>query len=350
MKSLNRYHATIEEWKHCPMANYTCPVHRVTHLESLSPRGLALLMGNIDSFSGEEKQKAVEKVFQCSMCRLCQPKSMDETSVPDAVATFRWKCWQSGIVPQSLSRHFPRLQNVAKDIEHFTLSESLEDGKILFLVDPFTTELGTGVLQKVAQEFAFTIVFLPASFVFLYNWGLWDPLRELSKKLEQLENFSGEVLVESSLDRFIFQEMELRVNVKEIASYFCQKGLLLQGLKGKKAIVIPDMPENDVRKPRSAFCQLLLSAGVRHYAIELPETIPITPKEFPPYRDVFHARLFTDVARQIVAETFSYALLYDAEMVITESLETAWVLREFRDVKKELKVVDLMTLACLGGA
>ena len=40
---VNDYLDTINKWKHCPMANYVCPVARYTKLETNTPRGLAFI-------------------------------------------------------------------------------------------------------------------------------------------------------------------------------------------------------------------------------------------------------------------------------------------------------------------
>jgi len=162
-----------------------------------------------------------------------------------------------------------------------------------------------------------------------------------------LKEFSEDIVVESSLDRFVVQEMNLHIDVKDFASYLSAKGLPLPRLSGRKAVLIPDIPEGNVRKPKGTFYQLLLATGVRHYAMELPETIPICPKEFPPYRDIFHAQLFSDLASRIVAEILRFSLLYEVDLLITESEETAWVINKFQDAGSKVEVTTLLALACL---
>jgi len=115
-------------------------------------------------------------------------------------------------------------------------------------------------------------------------------------------------------------------------------------LDGKRIVAIPDVPEKDVSQPQSHLYRVLQSQGANYYTFSLQKTIPIVPKEFPAYRDTLHARLFPSIADRITSEVFYYASLYDVQLVVTESLETANIFNKFRKTE-EIKVVDLFDLA-----
>ena len=83
------YLETINKWKNCPMASYVCPVAKFTKLETNTPRGLALILSLIIDNKKEYDKEAIDRIYQCDMCRACEAIRRDDSSVPDSIIAAR---------------------------------------------------------------------------------------------------------------------------------------------------------------------------------------------------------------------------------------------------------------------
>lgn len=80
---------TINKWKNCPMANYVCPVAKFTKLETNTPRGLALILFLNINNKKEYDKEAIDRIYQCDMCRACEAIGRDDSSIPDSIIAVR---------------------------------------------------------------------------------------------------------------------------------------------------------------------------------------------------------------------------------------------------------------------
>lgn len=71
------------------MATYVCPVAKYTKLETNSPRGLAFILSLILNNKIEYNEDAIERLYQCDMCRACEATRRDDSSVPDSIIAAR---------------------------------------------------------------------------------------------------------------------------------------------------------------------------------------------------------------------------------------------------------------------
>jgi len=346
-KYIEDYISTIAEWKHCPMANYVCPVHRATFLESLSPRGLALIISNFENSSEYEKKMIAFRAFQCMMCRLCQNKSRDETSIPDAVAAFRADMWKANLVPKKVRDSLKDLKTIADEIEEFRKQGfGLRNDKVL-LVDPVTLNLAGRKLSVVAEKLDVAVIVLPASLIQLYNYGLWNHLNMLLVCLEELFKQTM-IIVESSLDSYIVSRI-ISLNIRTLAEYIRDIGIKFSTIEDKVFCVLNDVPDGDPRCPQTPLYEIGSSSGGKYWVYTLHENIPIVPKEFPAYRDTLHAALFPDIASGIVKDILKYVHVYDIEVFLTETPETAEVLTRFGRSIDGVKFFDLISLLATEG-
>jgi glycolate oxidase len=63
---------TTESCKHCYMCRHACPTFLATKLDSLTPRGYALLLSEIDHGFQHWTETIVDRFYQCSQCGLCR--------------------------------------------------------------------------------------------------------------------------------------------------------------------------------------------------------------------------------------------------------------------------------------
>jgi Fe-S oxidoreductase len=97
---VNGYLDTINKWKHCPMANYVCPVARYTKLETNTPRGLAFIYSLIVDNLKDIDEVTIERIYQCSLCRACEAISRDDSSIPEFILAARRDIVEMNIAPE----------------------------------------------------------------------------------------------------------------------------------------------------------------------------------------------------------------------------------------------------------
>ncbi|MCL5986448.1 MAG: (Fe-S)-binding protein [Actinobacteria bacterium] len=100
---------TIEEWKNCPMANYVCPVAKYTKLETHTPRGKALMSSLIAYGLKKIDDEVVDRIYQCDLCRACEVKKLDNTSVPDLVLAARRDVVEMNLAPDYVVGLMPQV-------------------------------------------------------------------------------------------------------------------------------------------------------------------------------------------------------------------------------------------------
>ncbi len=101
---VNDYLDTINKWKHCPMANYVCPVARYTKLETNTPRGLAFIYSLIVDNLKDIDEVTIERIYQCNLCRACEAISRDDSSIPEFILAARRDIVEMKMAPEPVIR------------------------------------------------------------------------------------------------------------------------------------------------------------------------------------------------------------------------------------------------------
>ena len=63
---------TIRSCRYCFLCRYACPTFQATRLESVTPRGYALLLMEVDQGRKDWTPATVERFYQCTQCGLCR--------------------------------------------------------------------------------------------------------------------------------------------------------------------------------------------------------------------------------------------------------------------------------------
>jgi len=101
---INNYLNTINKWKNCPMANYVCPVARYSKLETNTPRGKAFILSLIVNNIEKLDEVAVERIYQCDLCRACEAISRDDSSIPELILAARRDIVNLNMIPEKVEK------------------------------------------------------------------------------------------------------------------------------------------------------------------------------------------------------------------------------------------------------
>jgi len=80
---------TTEYCRYCLMCRHVCPVTRVTANEATSPHGWALLVASARRGLVTWDDDAVDRLYQCADCGLCQVHCVTDQPLPDALIAVR---------------------------------------------------------------------------------------------------------------------------------------------------------------------------------------------------------------------------------------------------------------------
>ncbi|MBN2072569.1 MAG: (Fe-S)-binding protein [Actinobacteria bacterium] len=86
------------------MANYVCPVARYTKLETNTPRGLAFIYSLVAGNLKKIDKVAVERTYQCNLCRACEAISRDDSSIPELILAARRDIVEMNMAPESVMK------------------------------------------------------------------------------------------------------------------------------------------------------------------------------------------------------------------------------------------------------
>lgn len=90
---------TVDNCRYCLMCRHTCPVGHVTHLESLTPHGWALLIASTRRGLAEWNEETVDVLYKCSDCGNCHTHCVTEQPLPEAIAAARAEVVRLGLAP-----------------------------------------------------------------------------------------------------------------------------------------------------------------------------------------------------------------------------------------------------------
>ena len=114
------------------------------------------------------------------------------------------------------------------------------------------------------------------------------------------------------------------------------------------AAVRPDDPYTGLVAAKGPF--LPVTFEIVFFSIRRHLNIPILPKEFPAYRDTFHASVFPEIAKAISNDIMRYARIYSIDVLLAETPETTEFLKHWNDNDQEkIEFTDLITLISTEG-
>jgi Fe-S oxidoreductase len=90
---------TADYCRYCLMCRHTCPVGHVTHLESLTPHGWALLIASTRRGLAEWNPETVDVLYKCADCGNCHTHCVTEQPLPEAIAAARAEVVRLGMAP-----------------------------------------------------------------------------------------------------------------------------------------------------------------------------------------------------------------------------------------------------------
>lgn len=331
------YHKTVAEWRNMPMSNYICPATRARFFESESPRGYAGLMARFDSVDEDNRALIDRRLDSCSMCRLCQFKAMDDTSIPDAIAWFRGK-------RSSTTNSGSRLKNYSGRSDSFSVEEEqIGKGGALLVVShlPRNTPV-----KQVAEDFAAagtgigTILWTP-DLISLYRYGLWTDLADSLAKINETLQQYPEFLVPTSCDLYHFARI-FGFSERQPKTFWQTAGLRSGSDSSKKigrAIVVPAIPEA-LLKDGTAFSSFCRDRGYE-FANGPNDAYTAEPKYFASLDDPLYNERFPEVAENWAWEIGQFADYLKADVVVFESLTAK---EEFRRITKDFPAKSVFDL------
>lgn len=96
--------ATTEHCRYSLMCRHVCPVGQVTHRETLTPHGWALMIASIRRGLLAWNEETVDILYRCADCGLCQAHCATAQPLPAAIAAARGEVVQAGLAPEPVVR------------------------------------------------------------------------------------------------------------------------------------------------------------------------------------------------------------------------------------------------------
>lgn len=226
---------TIDNCRYCLMCRHVCPVGHVTHLESHTPHGWALLIASTRRGLAEWNAETVEVLYRCSDCGNCHTHCVTQQPLPEAIVAARAEVVRLGLAPAVVGDVERKLREFGNPyVERQPRPASGKGDVALYVGDaarylwPEALEAALTLLRAVGVEPALigdglNNGYLPASL------GLPETARDLVRaNLAELQTSeAGRLLVLSPGDYYVFNNMiEWRLEMKP------QTGATLQEVTG----------------------------------------------------------------------------------------------------------------------
>ena len=331
------YHKTVSEWRNMPMSNYICPATRARFFESESPRGYAGLMARFDSADERNRALIEQRLDSCSMCRLCQFKALDDTSIPDAIAWFRRTRSLNANSSSGLKNSSGRSDSLSVEKEKIGKGKSLLVASHLLRdtaakqVAEGSPALGTGIGA---------ILWTP-DLISLYRYGHWTDLADsLAKIQEVLKQYPG-FIVPTSCDLYHFAQIFGFSDPPPKTLW--QTADLCSGSGDSqatgRAIVVPAIPEA-LLKEGTAFSSFCRDRGYE-FANGPNDAYTAEPKYFASFDDPLYNERFPEVAENWAREIGQFADYLKADVVVIESPTAT---EEFRRITKDFPAKSVLDL------
>ncbi len=100
--SLADHTTSYELCRYCLMCRHTCPVGRTTKREATTPHGWALMIASADRGQLHWDTEAVDTLYQCAQCGLCQSNCVTDQPLPASIAAARAHVVSLGLAPEAV--------------------------------------------------------------------------------------------------------------------------------------------------------------------------------------------------------------------------------------------------------
>jgi Fe-S oxidoreductase len=219
------YTEIYEGDRYCLMCRHVCPVERVTKREATSPHGWALLVASEKRGLIDWNAEAVDTLYQCADCGLCQANCATNRPLPAAIVAARAMVVERGFAPDSVAhvaesigwRGHPYGEDFANP---YAERELVQSGVGLFVGAgtihrrPQTVEAAMKLMRAAGVEH--NLLGTNVSGVYLpYTLGLWETARTLARQtIEEMERAGTEqVITLSREDAHAFRNIYPEIGV-----------------------------------------------------------------------------------------------------------------------------------------
>lgn len=209
---------TYDLCRFCLMCRHVCPVGRATKREATTPHGWALLVASVDRGQMTWDADAVDTLYQCADCGLCEAFCVTDQPLPAALVAARTHVATSGLAPVAVREIDSKLKQWGNPYREIRPSgnEALVGSAetVLFVgaaaqyLRPQTLAAARFLLDKLGLAYA--LVGVGRSSAYLpYTLGLADTARALAQVTLDEIKASGckRVLVLSPEDAHTFQNV-----------------------------------------------------------------------------------------------------------------------------------------------
>jgi len=173
--------------RYCLMCRHVCPVGRTTKREANTPHGWALLIASVDRGQMQWDAEAVDTLYECADCGLCQSFCVTDRPLPAAIVAARAHVAASGAAPATVIGLDAKLRqwgNPYQEVAPF-VSTGLSN-TVVFVgaaaqhLRPQTLYAARHLLEALGIEHM--LIGVGRSSAYLpYTLGLWDTARSLAQ-------------------------------------------------------------------------------------------------------------------------------------------------------------------------
>jgi Fe-S oxidoreductase len=93
--------AATEGCRYCWMCRHVCPVGHVTHRETLTPHGWALMIASVARGVMQWDEESTDALYKCADCGMCRTHCVTNQPLPNAIASARASVAAAGLAPPS---------------------------------------------------------------------------------------------------------------------------------------------------------------------------------------------------------------------------------------------------------
>ncbi len=181
--------STYNLCRFCLMCRHVCPVGRTTKREANTPHGWALLIASVDRGQMTWDAEAVNTLYECADCGLCQSFCVTDRPLPAAIVATRAQVVAGGAAPQAVAEMDAKLRQWGNPYKNVAPSgvTAVERADTALFVGAAAQHLRPQTLAAAQQLLAaigvqHTLVGVGRSSAYLpYTLGLWETARALAQ-------------------------------------------------------------------------------------------------------------------------------------------------------------------------
>jgi Fe-S oxidoreductase len=176
-----------ENCRYCLMCRHVCPVGRVTKREANTPHGWALLIASVDRGQAQWDADAVDTLYECADCGLCQAFCVTDQPLPAGIVGARRHVVASGRAPRSVAEVDEKLRRWGNPYREMAPLAVDGEAETALFVGAAAQHLRPEMLAAArrlleALGIAHALVGVGRSSAYLpYTLGLWDTARALGQ-------------------------------------------------------------------------------------------------------------------------------------------------------------------------